>query len=183
MMDLPTIPLVTVLLAGVLAGVMDIWKFRVYNLLTIPLLVTGLLYHSVVAGMEGFTFSLCGAAFGLGILFVPYLLGGMGAGDVKLCGGVGAWLGLPITIYVIVAAVLAAGFYAVVQVMLFGTHRQAIANLRIAFYQVASMVKHLGPDERVEMVVRQDDRRRHLIPFAAMVPVGMIALLVWSKLL
>ena len=43
--------------------------------------------------MTGLTDSLLGCTVGLGLLLIPYAIGGMGAGDVKLFAGVGAWVG------------------------------------------------------------------------------------------
>jgi prepilin peptidase CpaA len=38
-------------------------------------------------------FALCGALLGLTILLIPYLMGGLGAGDVKFVMAVGTWIG------------------------------------------------------------------------------------------
>ena len=48
------------------------------------------------------------------------MLGGVGAGDVKLLAAIGAWLGFTSTLYVFVVAGLAAGAYAVVVLCLRG---------------------------------------------------------------
>jgi len=78
-----------VLLAVLVTAATDLWKYKVYNVVTLPLLACGLIYHSVVGGSAAATGSVLGAAFGFSALFVFYLLGGMGAGDVKLMSAVG----------------------------------------------------------------------------------------------
>lgn len=180
-----TIPLLVVLLSVVTAGVTDLWKFKVHNLLTLPLLASGLAYHGLLEGVAdgagGLTYSLAGAAFGFAILFVPYLMGGMGAGDVKLMAGLGAWLGMPATLYVFIASGLATGVYALALIVRHGGFREAYARLQIACLQMTTIAKHLGPDERIETAVHRDDRRRRLIPFAAMVLFGVVAVLVHSQ--
>lgn len=46
---------------------------------------------------------------GFGILFLMYAIGAVGAGDVKLFGGIGAWTGLAFGMHVIIYSVLYAG--------------------------------------------------------------------------
>lgn len=67
---------------------------RIPNMLTVPAAIGGISYHIFLNGLSvGFFFSFKGLLLGLGILFIPFVLGGMGGGDVKLLGAVGCWLG------------------------------------------------------------------------------------------
>jgi prepilin peptidase CpaA len=86
---------VIVFLGGVLllAAIYDRRSHRIPNLLTYPTMVTGLAYHCLTSGLDGFLFSAGGLALGIGILILPYLMGAMGAGDAKLMGAVGSVLG------------------------------------------------------------------------------------------
>ena len=77
----------------VASAVKDIRFNKIPNLFTYPSMAVALIYHSVIHGFDGLVFSAGGLALGIGIFMVPYLLGGMGAGDVKLMGAVGAILG------------------------------------------------------------------------------------------
>ena len=104
MLEIPLIPASIVLLASLVAAVLDVWKFKVYNALTVPLLLTGLAYHTMASGLQGLQGSLMGSLFGFAVLIVFYAMGGIGAGDVKLMAAVGAWLCMPLTFYVFVLA-------------------------------------------------------------------------------
>ncbi len=173
-----TIPLAVVLIASLVAAATDMWKFRVPNLLTLPLLASGLIYHGWNGGAEGLLESFLGALFGFGILFVFYLLGGMGAGDVKLLAGIGAWLGMWPTMYVFAASGLAAGIYALVLILMYGILRDTCPKLRIIWFRLAVLGRYLGSEDSASVVAGQDINRRRLIPFAAMVALGLIGLLV-----
>jgi prepilin peptidase CpaA len=72
----------------------------------------GLLIHAAWAGWRGFGHSVLGLLLGLSFLFVFYLLGGMGAGDVKLMGAAGALLGAPHVAYAFVLTGLLGGLMA-----------------------------------------------------------------------
>ncbi|MGB0909869.1 MAG: A24 family peptidase [Nitrospirales bacterium] len=86
--------LVTILaFALVAAGITDVRSSKIPNVITFPLAAIGLCIHGLSNGLEGVFFSLEGLALGFGLLFIFYLLGGMGAGDVKLLGAVGAIIG------------------------------------------------------------------------------------------
>ena len=74
----------------VAAAIIDGWKLKVPNWITFPMVIGGWAYSLAFFGWPGFVWSLVGTAVGLGLLLPAYAIGGMGAGDVKLLGGVGA---------------------------------------------------------------------------------------------
>jgi hypothetical protein len=76
----------------IVAAVIDGYELRVPNWLTFPFVISGWLYSTYAFGLEGLGWSLGGTALGMSILLLFYMIGGMGAGDVKLMGGVGAWI-------------------------------------------------------------------------------------------
>ena len=82
----------------VTAAVCDLSRGKVFNWLTYPAVAVGLGLAALRGAAEGnawdgLTDGLLGFGFGFGVLFVAYLLGGMGGGDVKLMGAVGALVG------------------------------------------------------------------------------------------
>lgn len=76
-----------------IATVTDIWSRRIPNWLVLPFLLLGLTVSTVMHGWHGLGQSAAGMGLGLLIFGVFFWLGGMGAGDVKLCAAVGAWVG------------------------------------------------------------------------------------------
>jgi prepilin peptidase CpaA len=174
---LVTIPVVVVFVAVLVMAVTDLWRFRVHNLLTLPLLASGLIYHGVTDGTPGLINGLLGALFGFSALIVFCMMGGMGAGDVKLLAGVGAWLGLPLTFYVFIASSLAVGVYSIILLLTSRRLRETWIYLHIAWYRLKAMGRYLGSESNVESAVTHAERRQRLVPFAAMVAVGLIAAL------
>ena len=86
-------PGAAVLLVGVTACVTDFRSRRIPNVLTFGSSAAAVLFLGITSGWAGVVSSLEGWAVGC-LLFLPwFLLGGMGAGDVKLLAALGAWAG------------------------------------------------------------------------------------------
>ena len=180
MYPIQAVPIAIVLIASLVMAVTDLWKFKVYNVLTIPLLLSGFVYHSVVSGAAGIQTSLLGAFFGFGVLLLFFLMGGMGAGDVKLMAACGAWLGLPWTFYLFIASSLAAGIYSIGLLFVGKRFEETRENFKIIWLQLVVIGRHLGTGEQIESELERPDRRCRVVPFAAMMSVGVLALVIWS---
>lgn len=105
-MPLSIIFLVPVLL---IASWTDFRNRQIYNSLLLPSLVCALLMHTAASGLAGLKLSLFGAFTGFALLIVPYLLGGMGAADVKLLMVIGAFGGTKFVIYSFLIGAVAGG--------------------------------------------------------------------------
>src|SRR5271170_5617605 len=94
-------PLAFICVAMIVAAVIDGWKLKVPNWLTFPLILSGwllgLLHNCDVfthsTGVGGIGSALAGTFLGMALLYPVYMIGGMGAGDVKMQMGFGSWIG------------------------------------------------------------------------------------------
>jgi prepilin peptidase CpaA len=73
------------------AGITDLRYRKIPNWLTYPAIPIAILLHWIIAGGHAAVLSLAGAAIGLGVLLPFVLLGGLGGGDWKLMGVLGAF--------------------------------------------------------------------------------------------
>jgi prepilin peptidase CpaA len=71
----------------------DLRTRRIPNYLTLGTAVAGLAYNVMSHGLPGLVSGLLGMLLGFAFLILPYVWGGMGAGDVKALAALGAWLG------------------------------------------------------------------------------------------
>ncbi|MCA1030986.1 prepilin peptidase [Bacillus timonensis] len=95
------------LLILLICVITDLRERKIYNKIIFPSLLISLLLHCIFDGFNGLFFSLAGFGAGFGILLIPYLLGGMGAGDVKLLALIGTLKG---ALFVSVTAIYMALF-------------------------------------------------------------------------
>ena len=100
-----------------LAGMLSIccytdWRARkLYNWVTLGGALTAIIMNLFFQGTPGLIDSLAGWAVGCMVLIVPYLLGGIGAGDVKLLAAIGAAAGPSFAVKTfLIAALMGGGF-------------------------------------------------------------------------
>ena len=103
-------------LIGVLlvAAVIDARINKIPNSLTYPSIVVAIIIHTMTNGKQGLIFSLFGLCLGFLLLFIPYCLKVMSAGDVKLIAAVGAVLGLKGVFHAFLFTSLVGGIYSLV---------------------------------------------------------------------
>jgi len=115
--------------ASLIGAVTDLGSGRIPNWLTFPILIGGLVWAGCLGGLAGLGDALAGCL----LLATPYVLlfvfGGGGAGDAKLMGAMGAWLGV-VNGAVALVAVTASGLILAVGFALAKRRlRPALANL------------------------------------------------------
>ncbi len=162
---------------AIAAGVTDVWRFKVHNWLTFPAAAAGIAYHALAPWGGGWSYGFTGFAIGLGLFLVPYALGVFGAGDAKFVAAMGAWLGLEPLLGALVIGAVASGAYGLVLLVFRGGAGQAWANLRLTLWSLCLWKRGFGAglaNQTVQEVVRVDGRRGRLIPFSAMVGIGVL---------
>ena len=112
-----------------LAALLDWRSRRIPNWLTVPGLFSGVLIHALIGGWHGTLFALEGAGLALLILFPLVMLRALGAGDWKLMGAVGAFVGPVMFLFVLLGSIFASGIMAVVQVLRMGRVTETLRNM------------------------------------------------------
>jgi prepilin peptidase CpaA len=106
--------LITVVFVVLLAMYSDLRWRKVPNCLTLPAIALGFWLNFVGNSWNGLIFAFSGLLVGMGLLMLPYLLGGMGGGDVKFLGALGAMLGSYSVLNVFLYTTLVGGAIAIV---------------------------------------------------------------------
>lgn len=130
----------------IICAITDLWQRRIPNLLTYPTILAALTVYCFMEGWNGFSFSLGGLSFGVVVFLLPYLLGGMGAGDVKLMGAVGAVLGFQQTAFSFLFIVICGGILALAYMISRRSLKETLTKtllgiLYMAMHRNASLIK------------------------------------------
>ena len=127
------------------ASVNDLWFQKIPNLLTYPAMAIAVGCHVVMNGLGGLLFSAGGLALGIAVLILPYLMGGMGAGDVKLMGAVGAILGAKGVFIAFLFTAIIGGVYALIVVLIKRQHFKDFFTIQAATLKTFIFTKQFIP--------------------------------------
>lgn len=130
-----------------LAVLIDVTRHRIPNWLTLGIAFTGLVFQTWTAGGSGLGIGLLGLFIGL-FCFLPFhIFGAMGAGDVKLLAGVGAFIG-PVNVFVAaLMTIMVGGVISTVYIAARGGLRPMIRRYRtMLILLVASKPQYIPPE-------------------------------------
>jgi len=161
-----------VILAGaVLLAVIACWtdlrSRRIPNWLTVPAFLIGVVVNGVLLGLGGLKTSLLGALVGLGLLLPFVLLRSLGAGDWKLAGALGAFVGPSLLVDLLLVSVFVAGVMAVALVIYKGRVRRTLQNIA---HILVSLVTFRLPGPRVSL----DNPESLKVPYGVALAVSVL---------
>ncbi len=162
----------------VVAAVIDGRELRVPNWLTFPFALAGLAFAALPGGL-GLPAALAGLALGLVLLLPLYAVGGMGAGDVKLLAGVGAWIGPGLVVPSFVATVLVGAGMALIMMVASGRFSMHMQRMRMLACEWATI---RNPATLAEIAAERKPTMT-LLPYGIPMAVGTVAYFMTAGLL
>jgi len=156
----------------------DLRTRRIPNWLVFPYLLAGIAIspwrHDWPGLHQSFWYGLgqsfAGLAVGLLIFGLFFWMGGMGAGDVKLCAGIGAWIGpsqlsIALVVTAIAGGIMALGWLACGKFM---------RNLFVGAGDLLFGRKRRGIDDGAEAELVQPDPMKHKMVYAPAIAIGTL---------
>jgi prepilin peptidase CpaA len=155
---------VAVIATGIAAIITDLSTRRVPNALTFGTAAVALIVAFATKGLAGLGMAVAGWAVGCALFLPWFLLGGMGAGDVKLLAGFGAWLGPGAAVWAALYAGLAGGPMALIVAGANGYLKQSFSNLwgLLMFWRIAG----IQPLPTLTLRTAQSPRLPYALPIA-----------------
>ena len=169
----------TVSLILVLAAWIDGRELRVPNWITFPMILAGLAYSTCVGGVAGFGAGMLGMCVGLLTLLPLYSVGGMGAGDVKLMAGIGAWLGWQITFAAFCVSTVVGAVMAIVMVLRKGTMKHHYEN----FLLILSEWMVIKNPAELSRIAAERKPRMMLLPYGIPICIGTIGYFLYQGMM
>jgi prepilin peptidase CpaA len=159
-----TVQLFSLCLAAAACG-WDLRTRRIPQLLTLGGAIAGLAFHVMTGGWTAGAASVAGWLVGIAIFLLPFALGGLGGGDVKLLGALGAWMGPANAVWLGLYAGVAGLVMAVLVALATGYFSQALANVRrLLLHWRANGV---GPLEEMTLEHHHGPRLAYAVPILA----------------
>ena len=146
---------ITIVVLGISVSY-DIRYRRIPNWLTLPAIFTGIVYHTYTGGTSGLILSITGMLLGFGIFIGFYLVGGMGAGDVKLMAAIGSLLGPKDVLFAALYTAIAGGVYAILLLITQRSNREALCTILLSWQ------KALYQQDILQIYRKVRARRQHL---------------------
>lgn len=175
-------PIWFVTITLILAAVIDGFELKVPNWITFPMVISGWVYSATLAGMpwhEGLLWSLAGTAVGLLTLLPLYSIGGMGAGDVKLMAGIGAWVHVTHTLWAFALSGVIGAVLAVIMVV----YRNAWSKHQGQFWMILNEIMTVKDPEKLSEIAAERKPKMMLLPYGIPIAMGTIAYFAWSNML
>jgi prepilin peptidase CpaA len=144
----------------------DIKHKKIYNAILAPAAVIGFLANAYTMGFSGMAFSLKGLFLGIALLFIPFALGGMGGGDVKLLGVIGALKGPEFVFGVFLAAALIGGVISVIVMLKQGKFGR---RFKAVIYTFLSILRIIPPFNFLES---KDSQEALMFPYGIALAAG-----------
>ncbi|MHC4400369.1 MAG: A24 family peptidase [Planctomycetota bacterium] len=163
----------------VVAALIDGYKLKVPNWLTFPMVISGWIASAIWFGWAGLGWSMLGTAVGLGLLLPMYAIGGMGAGDVKLLGGVGAWVGVGNTVGAFVVSAIAGAVIAVLMVL----YRRRWRKHQDQFMAIMTEILVVRDPSQLSAIAAERKSTMLLLPYGIPIAIGSIAYFAWWGML
>lgn len=160
------------------AAIIDGCSLRVPNWLTYHFAFAGWAYALWVGGLPMMGWSLAGAAVGLATLMPLYVIGGMGAGDVKLMAGVGAWIGPALTFWAFLSTAMAGGAMGLAMMATSGDLVGHLAMTRAIGREVLTVKDPVA----LSAIAARRKPSMTLLPYGIPIAVGTISYLGWAGL-
>jgi prepilin peptidase CpaA len=98
-------------------------------------------------GLDGLLFCLGGLAVGIGLLLLPYLMGGMGVGDAKLMGAVGGMIGAKAVFFAFILTAIVGGVYALVLLIIYRQHFRGFFKKQLTTLWAFILTRKYIPDQ------------------------------------
>jgi prepilin peptidase CpaA len=159
--------------ASLLAAVTDLRERRIPNALTFPLFVAGLMWAAWQGGLTG-----AGEAFGAAILaalpfVLLFLFAGGGAGDAKLMGAIGAWLGLRQGMTALLCVAVAGGTLALVRAIAQKQLKLVLTSVYVAVCGFLASVAGGRTLRRQETLAEESQPEDLYIPYGVAIFAGV----------
>ena len=160
---------VFVMTLTLVAGLVDFRTRKIPNLITIPGMVAGITLRTAISGWTGTKVAVEGLVLALALLLPLVLARALGAGDWKLMGAVGAFVGPIIFLFVLLGSIVVSGLMALVEMVRAKRVRETFENMLVLLRGFISFGLRRNSE------ISLDNPKLLKVPFGVAVAVSTVA--------
>lgn len=149
----------------------DLRHQKIPNLVTFPTMAIAISYNFFAYGFDGLLYSTGGLAFGMVFFIIPYIMGGMGAGDVKLMGAAGAIFGPKGILIASILVFLIGGIYGLILMLLTPGYTTSFLKRQWSTLKIFVLRK------QVVLIPPSSEENRPVLKFAVPIALGTFGLM------
>ncbi|GAU76341.1 prepilin peptidase [Fusibacter sp. 3D3] len=150
-----------------IAIITDIKSRRINNKLILVGILSGICFSVGIRGLTGIIYSGSGFIFGFVLMIVPFLLGYLGGGDVKLLMMIGCFLGFSAILNVYIYMAIAGGVFSFAVMIKTG-------ELKRSLIKIKNQIVCLIYQGNIEGIANETPLVQSSIPYALPIGIGLI---------
>lgn len=166
------------------SGFFDLKERKIPNKITFAGILIGILFNLITGGWLGLLHGILGMFAGLAIFFLPFVMGGMGAGDVKLMGAIGALMGWRFSIMTALHSAVVGGVMVLIYLIYTGKLRETLKKMLYALVNLLlQFAARLGYNETVYKAQEKFSKngqtyKKIYIPYGVAIAGGAVLVLI-----
>ncbi|WP_434352184.1 A24 family peptidase [Trichococcus flocculiformis] len=165
----------------------DLKERKIPNKITFVGILIGILINSYLGGGTGLLRAVLGMFLGLAIFFIPFAMGGMGAGDVKLMGAIGALMGWRFSVMTALYSAIVGGVMVLLYLLYTGKLLETLKKMLYALINfLLQFAIRLGYNETVYKAHERfskngQEYKKIYIPYGVAIAGGAVLVLIAYK--
>lgn len=168
----------------VVAGFFDLKERKIPNKVTFTGILIGFIFNLITGGLTGLLYGILGLFVGSAIFFLPFAMGGMGAGDVKLMGAIGSLMGWRFSVMTAFYSALVGSLMVLVYLLYSGKLRDTLKKMLFSLVNLLlQFLMRLGYNETVFKAQAKFSKNGHdykkiYIPYGVAIAGGAVLVLI-----
>jgi len=161
---------------------------KIPNKLTVLAIMVGITFGAIFNRFDGVLFALGGLFTGLAVFIIPFSMGGMGAGDVKLMAAVGSLMGWKLTVYSALSTAIIGGIIVLGYTIYKGYFLSLLRNIGVLIYKNILFFTYLSThSEKImakykKIISVNSTLEKAYIPYGVAITTGTLIVLIGNYL-
>lgn len=147
----------------------DLRAQKIYNIFLFPAILIAFTINFLNGGLFACFDSFKGLFLGIALLIIPFVAGGMGAGDVKLLGVIGAFKGPEFVFIAFIAAAIIGGVFSICLLVKQGKFQMTVKKVYYLFMNRLMHIPVASGFNNLESAVQGES-----FPYALAIGLGVI---------